>query len=193
MNRHSVCGLLIAGTAVLVIALCFAGQPKSPPMSVEKYVIDSSHFEGTLDGALEFSKGVKVTGDGITMTCDTLKVWWTADGRRVDRAQALGNVTLEGRYVAGDKSEWDILGKSEAARYERKAQEVLLEGSVNFQARNRTTGAQISVTGDKLVYDAKSRRFRFERVTNRVRMVWEEPEVADKGATSSKEDGEGGS
>lgn len=193
MNRYSVCGVLIAGAAVLVTGLCFAGQPKSSRMSIEKYVIESNRFEVTLDGTIEFSQSVEATGDGMTMTCDTLKLWLTPDGRRVDRAQALGNVTVKGRYVAGDESEWDILGKSKTARYERKTQECLLEGSVSFQATNRTTGAVVSVTGDKLVYDAKSRRFRFERVTNRVQMVWQEPAAPDEGAASSEEGGEGGS
>jgi hypothetical protein len=42
------------------------------------------------------------------MTCDSLKLWLTPDGRDAERIEASGNIRVQGRYVAADKTEWDI-------------------------------------------------------------------------------------
>jgi len=174
--------ILIIALAAAALAPALAGSEAGRPrMTLGKYVLESEHLEGTLQGPLELSPKVTVTGAGVTITCDRLKVWPAPEGRQIERAEAEGHIVIQGRYTASDRTEWQIIGKADSATYEREAGRGVLVGSVNFQATNATAGTTLTVEAHKLIYDFQSRHFQFERGADPVRVQWQEPE---SGATA---------
>lgn len=171
-------------------ALAAAGQQKpAPPASSRfgNYVIRSDYLEGNIGGAWEFSKGVTLTGPDITVTCDRLQVWPTKTGTDIERAEASGNVIVRGRYLGADKTEWKVTGTSASASYDAKAGQGVLRGGVKFDGANLSTGATVSVVADKLSYDFKTQRFRFDRGATPVRVQWQEPEQPAPAAAPAQE------
>jgi lipopolysaccharide export system protein LptA len=167
-------GSLLLGARGAAVA---AAAKKPAGILLEKYAITSDRLEGVLGGPGpgEWSGNVTVSGEGGKATCDRLRVWLAADGRYIERAEAGGHLVVQGRYVADDGTEWQIVGKAESAVYERKSGQATLTGSVHFEATNLGTGVVLSIDADKLVYDTSTRRFRFEGVQRQVRGRWQEP------------------
>lgn len=196
MRRRSACVLLIIMLAAGSAAAA-AAPKKSAGIMMDKYAVTADRFEGILGGPGpgEWSGNVTITGDGAKVTCDRVKVWLAADGRHIERAEASGHIVLQGRYVAADETEWKVVGTAETAAYEREAAEGTLEGSVEFTATNQTTGAVVSVTAEKLIYDIETRHFRFERGERQVQGKWDEPEAEEKAAAGPEQppSGKGGS
>jgi lipopolysaccharide export system protein LptA len=124
---------------------------------------------------------VKLTSGSLVLTCDRMKVWLTKDLRDLEKMEASGSIVIKGRYLTGDqvKTEWDVLGKAQGASYDAKTGQSVLTGSVQFKATNLTTGAVVSAVGDKLVYDTKTRRFRFERGKDGVQVKWQDPQAGE--------------
>jgi len=185
--RRSLIAAVIVGC---LAAAAGAGQQKPAGPNATRfgnYTIESQHFQGTIGGAWEFSKGVKVTGPSLTMTCDNLKVWpgKTSSDLEQGRAEATGSVVVRGRYVATDQTEWQVVGSAATGTYDGTKGEGVLQGGVEFHGTNLTTGAVLSVDADKLIYDVKSQQFRFERSNGLVRVKWEEPEQPAKPAPES--------
>ncbi len=167
--RLTFIALVLAGLA----ACALAGQTSG--MAFRTFTIDGRTVQGHLSGPWEWSGGVTVKGSGFTLTADSLKLWPTPDGRDADRIEATGNIKIEGRYAAADKTTWDILGKAATASYQRASAEGVLRGSVTFHATNTSTGATLSTAADKMVYNITTRQFRFERGDQPVHMEWQEP------------------
>ena len=183
---------LFMALAVVGLAAATAGSQERPArMTLGQYVLESERLEGTLQGPFELSPKVTVTGAGATITCDRLKVWPTAEGREIERAEAEGNIVVRGQYTASDRTEWRIVGKADSASYERKAGRGVLIGSVDFQAANAATGTTVSVQAHKLTYDFQTRRFQFERGAQPVRVQWQEPESQPKPPPASSPQPEG--
>jgi len=171
-------GVLLAMTAG-VVTVAFAAAPKQAErMALRGFTIEGQSVQIPLSSQepLEWTGPVTVTGSGFTLKCSNLKMWLTPDGRDAERVEASGNVNIAGRYVASDKTEWEVKGQAESASYERKAGQGILKGSVSFEARNVATKAVVSAAAEKLTYDVKGRRFRFEGGERPVRMEWQEPE-----------------
>jgi len=164
---------LVAGAMTSALA---AAPKQTQRMAFRSFTVEGTSLQGALQGPWEWAGSVTVKGSGLTLTCDSLKMWLTPDGRDVERVEASGNIRIAGRYVASDKTEWEVKGQAESASYERKAGQGILKGSVSFEARNRATGAVVSAAAEKLTYDVKGRRFRFEGGERPVRMEWQEPE-----------------
>jgi lipopolysaccharide export system protein LptA len=184
-------------TCILVIALAAASgaaavarQDRAPGISLDAYTITADQFEGVLGGPGEWSGNVTIAGADAKATCDSLKVWPAADGKEILRARAKGNIAIRGRYLAADKTEWRIVGKADSAAYERESGQGTLEGSVTFEATNASTGAAVTVAADRLTYDVKTRRFRFEGVQQPVRGQWREP-AGEAEAQAAAEPSEG--
>jgi len=159
-----------------------AGAPQRQTAAFRTFSVEGQSLQGDLGGPWEWTGNVVVTGAGLTMTCDTLRLWLTPDGHDAERIEASGNIRVQGRYVAADKTEWDIKGKAAAATYERKSAQGILRGEVSFEAKSLTTGAVVTAAADKLTYDIKTQRFRFERGEQPVRMEWKEPQPAAEAA-----------
>ena len=141
-------------------------------------------------GPWEWKGPVTVETSGLTMTCDTsFKLWPTADLSDFERVEAAGNVKVQGRYVTPDKAVWEIRGRAASATYERKSQLGTLAGGVHFEASNPVTGAVLTAVGEKLVYDAKSQRFNFERGQEPVRMEWQQPPDKATGPSAVSSEG----
>lgn len=174
--------LLVASFAIVFISLnvfvSLAGAPPRQTTTFRSFSVEGQSLQGDLGGPWEWTGKVVVTGSGITLTCDSLKLWLTPDGRDAERIEASGNIRVQGRYVAADKTEWEVNGKAAAASYERKTGQGSLRGEVNFEAKNLATGAMINAAAEKLIYDLKTKRFRFERGEQPVRMEWQEPQPA---------------
>jgi len=171
-----------------------AGQAPLASASFQRGTVEAKSWEGPIQGPWEWSKEVKVTSSDLTMTCDWLKVWPTKDGRDWEKIEATGKISINGRYVAADKTEWRVDGKAEAASYDAKTGQGVLKGSVDFTATNLATGATIHVVADKLIYDVKTRQFRFERGEKPVRVEWEQPaeKVTSPGGAGQAEAGPSG-
>jgi lipopolysaccharide export system protein LptA len=168
--------------------LASAGTP--PQLTTfRSFSVQGQSVQGDLRGPWEWTGGVVVTGAGLTMSCDSLKVWLTPDGRDAERIEASGNVRVQGRYLAADKTQWDIDGRAAAASYERKASQGILRGAVSFRATNKSTGAVLMAEAEKLVYDTTTQRFRFERGDQPVRMEWQEPEPAPAAEPAPEQEG----
>ena len=151
------------------------GQQPGTKMAFREAHIISQLVRGPITGPWEFSDRVTVSGSGITMTCERLKVWPSSDRRGLARLEAVGNIVVEGSYRAEDKTEWEVLGKAESATYDFATGQGVLLGKVDFQAANPIDHTTVSVTADRMTYDAKTSSFRFERKDNPVRVEWQEP------------------
>jgi len=174
MRRTTAVLLLAATLGALAVAVCaFAGQ--IPGMAFRTFTVEGRTVQGPLSGPWEWTGGVTVKGSGLTLTADSLKLWPTPDGRDADRIEATGNVKVEGRYTAADKTAWDVTGKAAAASYQRTAAEGVMRGSVTFRAANTANAAVLSAAADKMIYNFKTRQFRFERGDQPVHMEWQEP------------------
>ena len=168
-----------------------AGQPKPGARNAArfgKYIIESrGGLEGTIGGPWEFSKGVTVTGPDLVLTCDTLKVWPGAKGGRdFERAEATGNITVRGRYLARDGAEWQVVGSAASGTFDGKTGQGVMRGGVKFNGTNQATKAVLSVVADKMVYQVKTQQFRFERGGEPVVVQWEEPQQP---AAAAKQEG----
>ena len=177
MTRSTGVRLLVAMlTLATLAATALAGQTSG--MAFRTFTVEGRTVQGQLRGPWEWTGGVTVKGAGLTVTADSLKLWPTPDGRDADRIEAAGNIKVEGRYVAADKTVWEIAGKAAAASYDRAAAEGVMRGSVTFRATNTETGAIVSAAADKMVFNFKTRQFRFERGEQPVHMEWQEPAPA---------------
>lgn len=177
MRRPLVVSLALAYISLLSF-ISLAGAPPRQTAAFRSFSVEGQSVQGDLGGPWEWTGNVVVTGSGLTMTCDSLKLWLTPDGRDAERIEASGNIRVQGRYVAADKTEWDIKGKATTASYERKNAQGILRGAVSFEAKNQVTGAILNAAAEKLIYDMKTKRFRFERGDQPVRMEWQEPQPA---------------
>ncbi len=175
MRRMLALLALVGITAGALAGLALAGQAPPASTTFQRGTVEAKSWAGPIQGPWEWSKEVKVTSSDMTMTCDWLKVWPTGDGRDWEKIEATGKISISGRYVAADKTEWRVDGKAEAASYDAKTGQGVLKGSVDFKATNLATGATIAAVADKLTYDVKTRQFRFERGERPVRMEWEQP------------------
>ena len=139
-------------------------------------------FQGRL---LEWSKGATVTADRMTMTCDHLKVWTAKSGGDFfERIEATGEVRISGTYLAGDNTKWNVKGSAQSATFDSKAGTAVLRGAVDFRAVSAATGSVLTAQADKLIYDQKTQKFRFERGDKPVRVEFEEPPQAEPKAVT---------
>ncbi|HUU53980.1 MAG TPA: LptA/OstA family protein [Armatimonadota bacterium] len=176
MKKLLALSLLLGMAAGAMTAALAAAPEQTQRMAFRSFTVEGTSLQGALQGPWEWAGSVTVKGSGLTLTCDSLKMWLTPDGRDAERVEASGNIRIAGRYVASDKTEWEVKGQAESGSYERKAGLGILKGAVSFEARNLSTGAVVSAAAEKLTYDLKSKRFRFERGERPVRMEWQEPE-----------------
>jgi len=170
------CAHILVLTAIL--AASFAGRTdagQTAAIRLRSFSVEGQSLQGSIQGPWEWTGGVTVSGSGMIVKADTLKLWLTPDGRDAERAEASGNIRIEGEYITSDKTRWEIEGRAERASYEGKARQGVLSGSVSFKAKNQTTGAVLSAGSDKLFYDFETQHFRFERNDAPVRMEWQEP------------------
>jgi lipopolysaccharide export system protein LptA len=165
-----------------------AAAPKQTQrMAFRSFTVEGTSLRGALQGPWEWAGSVTVKGSGLTLTCQSLKMWLTPEGRDAERVEASGDIRIAGRYVASDTTEWEVKGRAESASYERKAGQAVLKGEVSFEARNLETGAVVSAEAETLTYDVKSRRFRFEGGERPVRMEWQEPEPKEEAGEALQE------
>lgn len=181
--------LLAAILLPVAVGAIWAGQSKSGAARFGRFTIESKGgLQGTIGGPWQFSKGVTANGPDITLTCDTLKIWPGKGGRDFDRAEAVGNVTVHGRYIATDGSEWKVIGAADAGTYDGKAGQGALRGAVKVNGTNQTTKAVFSVVADKMTYQVKSQQFQFERGGQPVLVQFEQPE--QQPAAPKKQEGQ---
>jgi lipopolysaccharide export system protein LptA len=173
MRRLTILLLLGVTLSVGAIAAALAGQTSG--MAFRTFTVEGRTVQGQLRGPWEWTGGVTVKGANLMLTADSLKLWPTPDGREAERVEATGNITVEGRYVAADRTPWEVSGKASSASYQRASAEGTMRGSVTFRAANAATGAVLSASADKLIYNFKTQQFRFERGDKPVRMEWQEP------------------
>jgi lipopolysaccharide export system protein LptA len=189
MKRTTAILFLLSVVVMMIAAVCAVGGQTSG-MAFRTFTVEGRSVQGQLRGPWEWTGGVTVKGSALTLTADSLKVWPTPDGRDADKVEATGNITVEGQYVAPDKTTWEIAGKAASASYERAAAEGVMRGSVSFRAVNPATGAIVSAVADTMTYNFKTQQFRFERGEKPVRMEWQEPAppaAAQPEAQKSKE------
>jgi len=167
--------LASALAATCLSAPAAAGQQPGAKMTFREADITSDVLSGPITGPWEFSDHVTVSGSGITMTCDRVKVWPSTDRRGLARLEAVGSIVIHGSYRAEDKTEWQVVGKAESATYHFATGQGVLAGKVDFQAANPVDHTTVSVTAHRMTYDAKTASFRFERKDNPVRVEWQEP------------------
>lgn len=181
MNR-ALTAFIVVVIAVASAAAAQAGGGAAIAMELRTLTIEGGPFEGPLEGPYEWSGGVTVEAGGLTMTCDRLKLWPTSDFRDAERVEATGHIHVEGTYRTADEAEWTVEGTAKSATYDREAGTGELKGAVEFKAGNAATGAAVSASAARLVFDRSTRRFRFERGEEPVRMQWQEPvPVKDEG------------
>ena len=187
-QKAALCALMILVCSVAAASAQAAQATPARATSFGRFAVEANAWGGDIQGPWEFSKDVKVTSSDLTMTCDKLKVWPTKDGRDWERVEATGSISISGRYVAADKTVWQVTGKAESASYDAKAGRGVLKGSVQFKAVNSVTGATISAVAEKLTYDVKTRKFQFERGERQVRAELEQPEreQPEGGSTQSQ-------
>jgi len=173
MRRLTILLLLGVTLSVGAIAAALAGQTSG--MAFRTFTVEGRTVQGQLRGPWEWTGGVTVKGANLMLTADSLKLWPTPDGREAERVEATGNITVEGRYVAADRTPWEVSGKASSASYQRASAEGTMRGLVTFRAANAATGAVLSASADKLIYNFKTQQFRFERGDKPVRMEWQEP------------------
>jgi len=144
-------------------------------------IIIEGPFEWDFQGRLlEWTKGATVTADRMTMTCDHLKVWTAKSGGGFfERIEAAGDVRISGTYTAADATKWNVKGSAQSATFDSKAGTAVLRGAVDFRAVNAATGSVLIAQADKLTYDQKTQKFRFERGDKPVRVEFEEPPQAE--------------
>lgn len=177
MTKISALMLASALAAICLSAPAAAGQQPGLKMTFREADIESDVLRGPFPGPgpWEFSGHVTVSGSGITMTCERVKVWPSSDRRGLARLEAVGNIVVKGSYRAEDKTEWKVLGNGESATYDFATGQGMLLGKVRFQATNTADQTTVSVTAHRMTYDAKTASFRFERKDNPVRVEWQEP------------------
>ena len=128
MKKLLALSLLLGMVAGAMTAALAAAPKQTQRMALGGLTIEGQSVQIPLNSQepLEWTGPVTVTGSGFTLNCSSLKMWLTPDGRDAERVEASGNVRIAGRYVAGDKTEWDVKGQAESASYERKAGEAIL-------------------------------------------------------------------
>lgn len=189
MTKISALMLASALAAICLSAPAAAGQQPGAKMTFREADITSDVLRGPFPGPWEFSDHVTVSGSGITMTCDRVKVWRSSDRRRLARLEAVGNIVVKGSYRAEDKTEWKVLGNGESATYDFATGQGVLLGKVRFQATNTADQTTVSVTAHRMTYDAKTNSFRFERQDNPVRVEWQEPAPEPEPVAASGSEG----
>lgn len=171
-------GLVAAAAAAQTKPAVPAAKTTRSAARFGRYTIEAMRLEGSMGGPWDFTKEVVVTGPDGTLTCDRLRIWPSNKaGVDFERAEAEGHVVIKGTYRATDNSEWKVVGAAAAGSYDRKAGQGVLRGNVKFSGVNLATGAQLAVEADKLIYEIKSRQFRFEKGAQPVRVQWQEPET----------------
>jgi len=186
------CALTVIFSLALMSHGAVAGS-KAPRMTVGGLTIEGQSLQGNFQqqGPWERKGPVTVTSSGFTMTCETsFKLWLTANLSDFARAEAAGNVRVQGRYVTADKTSWNVKGRADSASYDRETQRAVLSGAVSFEATNSVTGAVLTAVGDELTYDAKTQRFSFERGDSPVRMEWQPPAEQKEGAPAGSPPGD---
>lgn len=165
----------LALTVALLAMAATADAQTVGTTSFGKFVVEGVFEWDPKGGLLEWSKGAIVTADGMTMTCDHLRAWLARSGPDFERIEAEGNVRMSGTYTAADKTKWEVKGSARSATFDSKAGSAVLRGDVDFRAVN-ATGGKVGVQADKLIYDQKTQKFRFERSSEtRPRVEFEEP------------------
>ncbi len=184
MRRMPLGCLAIALLAAAFTAPTAAGQPTR--MTFGDLIIEGRSFRGSIRerGPWEWEGPVTVRAPGFVMTCDALKLWPTADGGDFERVEADGNIRIEGSYRSADETEWEVDGRADSAEYDKTRQQSVLSGSVTFRAKNRATGRVVSVAAERLTYDVKAERFRFEQGDTPVRMEWQPQPPAEPSGES---------
>jgi len=179
MRFRHLCLVLMVALALIAVGLAAEAQTLGST-TFGKIVIRSNASEWDMNspGTMVWSKGVTVTVGDMTVTCERLKAWRTKDMRDFERIEAEGNVRVNGTYTAADKTKWTVKGSSEAATFDRKVGTGVLRGAVDFHAVNATTGSVLNVQAEKLIYDQKTQKLRFERGDRPVQMEFEEPQKA---------------
>ena len=182
----------LAAAILLSVAVgaIWAGQSKPGSARLGTFTLESNGgVQGPLGGPWVFSKGVTVTGPDILVTCDTLKLWpGSQAGRGFDRIEATGKVTMRGRYLTRDGSEWKVTGSADSGAYDGKTGQGALRGAVKVSGTNQSTKAVVSVVADTMTYQAKSQQFQFERGGQPVSVQFEPPEPQP--AAPAKQEGQ---
>jgi lipopolysaccharide export system protein LptA len=204
MNRLLVGLALILCVQLCLASPCTAAAERSNQMVFKSFSVEGEALQGSIpiEGPLTWSGDVVVQASGMTMTCDRVKVWLPegkgdpgrpaagGDMLRPERAEASGNLVIEGRRRDSQGDEWDISGTAGSVTYGRGAGTLVLAGSIDFKATNRTTGAVVTLEAAKLTYDLGKRTFRLDRGDQRVRMQWQEPEPEPGDAPAEQQSGE---
>ncbi len=147
-------------------------------------ITSNGPMEGTFRGTWQWTKGVTVTSQGLTLTCDTLKVWPAKSGRDFDRVEAEGNVKIKGSYTASDKTKWSVNGSAQHAEFDNRARVGKLAGSVDLHAVNQADKSAVSAKADTFTYNQKTQTFRLDRNGQPVAMEFE-PGPAPAGGKGS--------
>jgi len=84
-----------------------------------------------------------------------------------------------------------VVGRADSAVYDSQSAQAVLRGSVDFQATNVVTGAVVSVSADKLTYDAKTLQFSFEKGENQVKAELRQPPREEKPGAGAAQTGSG--
>ena len=174
MRCRDLCLVLVVASALVVAGLAAEAQTMKST-TFGKIVIESnaSEFDMTDPGVMVWSKGVTVTTDDMTVTCERLKAWRAKDMQDFDRIEAEGKVRVKGTYLADDKTTWVVNGTAESAAFDRKAGTGVLRGAVDLHAVNSTTGSPLNVRAEKVIYDQKTQKLRFERGDRPIQMEFE--------------------
>lgn len=157
-------GWLLALLALaLPLAAWGAAAKAAARTTVGRVDITGENFTGSVQGPYTWSKGVTVTSQGMTLTCDTLKVWPAKGSREFSRMEAMGNVVINGLYTASDKTKWQVHSTAERGGLDNTTGLGTLNGNVNVHAVNVVDKSALGVQADTFTYNRKTQGFTFER------------------------------
>jgi len=183
--RHT-CAWALALAALLLAPVAWgaaAKPPKPKAAPAGKIVIKSNGpSEGPLRGPWQWTKGVTVTSEGLTLTCDTLTAWPGKNGRDFDRIEAVGSVHVTGLYTASDQSKWDVDARAKHATLDNTTGLGTLTGDVNVHGVNTVDKSAFSALADTFTYNRKTQFFRFEHVGEQVQVEFQPAPPAPKPA-----------
>jgi lipopolysaccharide export system protein LptA len=202
MNRFFVgCVLIVLCQLSLAAspATGAAAGEKPTRMTLGSFTIEGKGMRGQVPGPgpWEWIGPVTVRSEDMVMTCKHLEVWPPKKGGEFERAEARGDIRIEGRRRDSNDDLWDIEGTAQSLVYDKSSASLVLEGAVSFTATNLTTEAVLSVDGRKLTFDlSKNTYYPFYLDAgpgkDRVHMKWQPPESEEEPAGPPAEQTTGG-
>jgi len=145
--------VLLAGAVGLIILAAAPAQEQSRRLQVTADEIAFDLPQATLTA----KNKVRLTGDGLLLTCDSLKARLDQEKGEIAAVDAEQNVRFQMRYQQQDQK-WLVTAVSKRARFDPAQGLLTAEGGATVEvSAEGQQGQQYRLVGDKIEFDINQR------------------------------------